>query len=122
MRMNSRRWEWRLAAFALLVWLVFVSNPELRVLLILVDSLGLELVLLLLAIQLRVLLPMVRAVAVAVCARSCLIAFLILRIVLRAFAVLMPRRAAPGTSMLLYVLSKNLWCPISKGRYGYPTT
>jgi hypothetical protein len=113
--MNARRWEWRLAAFALLVWLAFVSNPELRILLVLVDSLGLELVFFLLLIQLRGLIPTIRAAAEPIWVRSCAISFLILRVVLRVFAALMPRRALCGMSMLIYVLSKNLWCPISQG-------
>ena len=116
MRTNTRRWEWRLAAFALLVWLVFVSNPELRVLLILVDSLGLELVFILLAIQLRGLMPVVRAAVTAVCSWSCSISFLIVRVLLRTFAALMPRGGLTGTSLLLYVLSRNLWCPFSRGQ------
>jgi hypothetical protein len=42
---TAPRWEFRVAAFAILVGILIVANPELRVLLILVDALGLELVL-----------------------------------------------------------------------------
>jgi hypothetical protein len=112
--MNTRRWEWRLAAFAIIVWLIFVTNPELRLLLILVDSMGLELIFILLAIQLRGLLPMIRVTLMPAGLWCCSIAFCILRGTLRALGALLPGRAWSETSALLYVLSKNLWCPISR--------
>jgi ABC-type dipeptide/oligopeptide/nickel transport system permease subunit len=55
---------------AILVGILIVANPELRVLLILVDALGLELVILILAIQLRGWLPAIRVVLKSACSRK----------------------------------------------------
>lgn len=112
--MITRRSGWRLAAFVIIVWAAFASTPELRVLLVLVDSLGLELVFILLAIQLRSVLLMIRAALAPASFSSCPILFFLLRAALRSFGALMPRRILPGTSMLLYVLSHNLWCPLAR--------
>jgi hypothetical protein len=112
--MNTRRLEWRLAAFAILIWLAFVSNPELRVLLILVNSLGLELVFILIAIQLRTFIPVFAAALVSARLWCCVTLFFVLRAILRTFGVLMPGRALSATSALLYVLSRNLWCPLAQ--------
>jgi hypothetical protein len=111
--MNARHWERRLAAFAILVYLAFVVNPELRVLLMLVNSLGLELVILVLATQLRSLLPAIHGAFASASLWTCAISFFILRSILRFLGALMPGRAL-SVSTLLYVLSKNLWCPISE--------
>ena len=118
--MNTRSWSWRLAGFAILVWLVFVTTPELRALLILVDSLGLEIVFLLLAIQLRTLLPFLVQAFVSFRLWSCITSFFILRSLIRLFGLLLPARAFAAVSTLLYILSKSLWCPISQQSFRRP--
>jgi hypothetical protein len=65
--MDIRRREWKIAAFGILVGLAFVTNPELRALLFVVDALGLELIFFLLAIQLRGFLPFIRSALASVC-------------------------------------------------------
>jgi hypothetical protein len=72
---TAPRWEFRVAAFAILVGILIVANPELRVLLILADALGLELVILILAIQLRGWLPAI-CVVLSACSRYCEVPFL----------------------------------------------
>src|SRR4029077_19486310 len=68
---NRKRWGAILIGVALLVALVFIVNPELRVLLLFVDGLGLDLVALLLVTQFRyifhALLPATTATVGALC-------------------------------------------------------
>jgi hypothetical protein len=75
---------------AILVGILIVANPELRVLLILVDALGLELVILILAIQLRGWLPAIRVVLKSACSRCCEGSFFIVRGVLPLFGAVLP--------------------------------
>lgn len=78
------------------------------------DSLGLELVVMLLAIQLRTFLPVTAIALVSASAWSCAVAFSILRGCIRLVGALLPARASTGVSILLYVISRNLWCPVSR--------
>jgi hypothetical protein len=118
--MKTRSWIWKLAGFAILVWLVFVTTPELRALLIIVDSLGLEIVFLLLAIQLRTSLPFLKQAFLSIRLWSCVTSFFALRSFMRLFGLLLPARAFAAVSALLYILSKSLWCPISQQPFNRP--
>jgi hypothetical protein len=109
----------RLAAVALLIGVVVVSNPELRALIIVVDALGLDLVCLLLAIQLRALLPIIRVAFMSACIWCCTTSFSALRGILCAVGASLPGRAAYGFSTLLLVLSTRLHCPLSAPRAAY---
>lgn len=112
--MNKRRWEWTIADLVILSCLIFVLNPELRALLILVDALSLELVLFLLLIQLRTLLPIVAMGLTSVSRWCCASWFFTLRSVLRVFGAILPGCALSALSTFLFVLSQNLWCPLSR--------
>jgi hypothetical protein len=106
------RLKWKIAAIAILAALILVMNPELRALLLAVDALGLELVFILFAVQLRGLLPILRSVLVWVGLRCCAASFAMLRISLQVFGAVLPGRAMPGLSTLLYVWSRHLRCPL----------
>jgi hypothetical protein len=112
--MNTRSRKWTLADFAIVGALFLVLNPELRALLFLVDFLSLELILFLLLIQWRSVAPTV-AVALASAGKwSCVISFAAFRGILRLFGAVLPCRALCALSTLLFVLSQNLWCPLSR--------
>jgi hypothetical protein len=96
---------------AILGALFLVITPELRALLIVVDALSLELILLLLLIQLRGFLPIME-IALMVAGRwCCMTSFSAVRGILRVFGAFLPGRSTYGVSLLLFVLSKSLWCP-----------
>jgi hypothetical protein len=111
--MNTPRKDLKLAAFALLVSLAIVANPELRILIMVVNALGLELMFFLLAIQLRSFSPTIRLALASARMWSCGAAFFSLRVILRVCGALSPGRALFGASVWL-VQSKNLWCPLSR--------
>ena len=111
--MNTRRWEWRLADLAILCALLLVINPELRALLLLVDFLSLELTLFLLLIQLRSFLPIVAVALVSISKWSCVTAFAAFRGILRVFGAILHSRTLNALSTFLFVVSQNLWCPLS---------
>lgn len=79
-----------------------------------VDALGLELVFFLLAIQLREFLPAIRVSLLSICLWCCATSFFMLRGLLRASGAVLAGRATFGISLLLFVLSKNVWCPLSR--------
>jgi hypothetical protein len=112
--MNMRRWEWRLVDLAILSALFLVINPELRALLIVVDALSLELILFLLLIQLRGVLPIIAVALLSASRWCCVSSFCTLRGILRVFGAILPGRALCALSTLLFVLSQNLWCPLSR--------
>ena len=82
-----------IAAFALLLTLAFVTNPELRILLMVVNALGLELVFFLIAVQLRSFSPTIRLALASARMWSCVAAFFSLRVILRACGALSPSLA-----------------------------
>jgi hypothetical protein len=100
-----------LLVLALLTMLV---NPELRVLVLLVDSLGLELILLLLALQLRstssLLVPLTRTLG----AHSCTAVFQVGSLALRVYQqALVLRRLDRLICPFLIVLSYGLRCRVA---------
>jgi len=115
-----RSCTWKTAAIVVLLALFFIMNPELRAVLLFVDEFGLELMILLLAVQLRVVLPVAAAIKTHVARALCAPAFAVLRGLTRALALLLPpgRAVTFGLSTYLYVLSHNLWCPLGKSAEG----
>jgi hypothetical protein len=112
--MDKRSWERKIGPLIILATLFLVMSPELGALLIVVNSLGLDLIVLLCAIQLRVTsLSLLQSLAVDR-ARVCVTSFAIFRCVLRTTGVLLaPGRATFGVCAYLFVLSQTLWCPLS---------
>ena len=97
-----------------LALLVMIVNPELRVLVLLVDSLGLELILLLLALQLRstssLLVPLMRVLGVIACSA----AYRVGSIALRAYQkALVFHRFDRLICPLLIVVSYGLRCRVA---------
>lgn len=97
-----------------LALLVVIVNPELRVLVLLVDSLGLELILLLLALQLRstssLLVPLMQTLGVHSCSAAFQGGSLALRVYQRALVL---RRFDRLICPLLIVLSYGLCCRVA---------
>jgi hypothetical protein len=97
-----------------LALLTILVNPELRVLVLLVDSLGFELILLLLALQLRstssLLVPLTQTLG----AHSCSAAFQVGSLALRVYQkALVLRRLDRLICPLLIVLSYGLRCRVA---------
>jgi hypothetical protein len=89
---QSSRLRAALVAVAIIVVLALLANPELRALLLLVDSLGLELVALLLATQLKDLAYASLPAANAIMGRLCTLAFNIGNGAMRAYPKTLPWR------------------------------
>jgi len=112
--MDKRGWERTIGPLIILAALFLVMSPELGALLLVMNSLGLDLIVLLCAIQLRVSsLSLWQSLAVDR-SRVCVTSFAIFRFVLRTTGVLLaPGRATVGLCAYLFVLSQTLWCPLS---------
>jgi hypothetical protein len=99
----------------ILLALVLVMNPGLRAFLLIVNGLGLELTVLLFALQLRSLMPAVGIMTMQIARSLCGAAYTALRGAIRAVVlVALPGRATLGLSTFLVVLSHNLRCPLAK--------
>ena len=97
-----------------LALLVVIVNPELRVLVLLVDSLGLELILLLLALQLRSISSLFVPLTQILGARSCSAAFQVGSLALRVYQkALVLRRLDRLICPLLIILSYGLRCHVA---------
>jgi hypothetical protein len=97
-----------------LALLVMIVNPELRVLVLLVDSLGLELVLLLLALQLRSTSSLLVPFTQPLRARSCDVASRVGSLALRAYQkALVLRRFDRIVCPLLIIVSYGLHCRVA---------
>jgi hypothetical protein len=114
MNVKTRRWEWTLADLAILGLLLFVINPELQVFLLMVDFLSLELFLFLVLIQLRSFLPIASVAINSTGKWSCILSFAAFRGILRVFCALLTAPAMSALSVLTFVWSQNLWCPLSR--------
>jgi hypothetical protein len=97
-----------------LALLILLVNPELRVLVLLVDSLGLELILLLLSLQLRstasLLVPLTQTLGAHSCSAAFRLGSLALRIYQKALVL---RRLDRLICPLLIVLSYGLRCRVA---------
>ena len=109
-RMN--RWINRYGSAAVLVMLLLVMNPELQAFLILTNFIGLDLMIFVIVIQLRYLLPAMLSYRSQMDGFLCVAGYTALRVTTRTIGlVLVPVRVSGGLTTLLFVWSKNMWCP-----------
>jgi hypothetical protein len=113
---GKRPWIDKYGSVAILLMLILVMNPELRAFLLLTNFIGPDLMILLIAIQLRYLLPAVLSIRHPMRTFLCVAGYTTLRFATRMIALLLAPadRATAGLTTLLYVLSNNMWCPILK--------
>lgn len=116
--MNQRPWINRYGAVAVLLLLVVVMNPELRAFLLVANFIGLDLMIFFIAMQLRFLLSPVPPFPYPMRAFLCVAGYAALRVTTRMTVLLLAPayRATAGITALLFVLSKNMWCPEQKRR------
>jgi hypothetical protein len=114
--MNQRRWINRYGAAAILLMLVFVMNPELRAFLLIANFIGLDLMIFIVVLQLRYLLPAVPSFPHQMRTFMCVASYTTLRITTRTISLLLAPACheLAGLTTLVFVLSKNMWCPTLK--------
>jgi hypothetical protein len=102
----------RYGTVAVLLVLLLVMNPELRAFLLLANFIGLDLMIFFIVIQLRYLLPAISLHRSFLCVAG----YTALRVTTRTIGLLLAPadRATAGVTTLLFVLSKNMWCPKQK--------
>jgi hypothetical protein len=112
-RMNRRPWINKYGTVAVLLMLLLVMNPELRAFLLVANFIGLDLVIFFFAIQLRYLLPAAPSFPHQMRTFLCVASYTTLRVTTRMIALLLAPagRVTTGLTTLLFVLSKNMWCP-----------
>jgi hypothetical protein len=112
-RMSGRPWINRYGTVAVLLMLLLVMNPELRAFLWVANIIGLDLMIFFIAIQLRYLLPGVSSFPYQMRTFLCVASYTTLRVTTRMIALLLAPagRVTAGSTTLLFVLSKNMWCP-----------
>ena len=91
-------------------------NPELRAFLLLANFIGLDLMIFFIVIQLRFLLPAMPSNLNQMGGFVCVASYTALRVTTRTIGLLLAPadRATAGLTTLLFVLSKNMWCPTLK--------
>jgi hypothetical protein len=111
--MNRRPWINRYGSVAVLLMLLLVMNPELRAFLLVANFIGLDLMIFFIVIQLRHLLPAIRSYPYQMGTFLCVAGYTTLRVTTRTIALLLAPadNATAGLTTLLFVLSKNMWCP-----------
>lgn len=114
--MNPHPWMKKYGTVAVLLMLLFVMNPELRAFILLTHFIGLDLMIFFIAVQLRYLLPAVPSIQHPMRTFLCVASYSTLRFATRVIALLLAPgdRATAGLTTLLYVLSRNMWCPTLK--------
>jgi hypothetical protein len=114
--MLRRPWINRYGTVAVLLMLLLVINPELQAFLLVTNFLGLDLMIFFIAIQLRYLLPAVSSLPQQMPAFLCVASYTTLRVTTRMIGLLLAPacRVTAGLTTLLFVLSKNMWCPGQK--------
>jgi hypothetical protein len=114
-RMNRRPWINRYGTVAVLLMLLLVMNPELRAFLLLANFIGLDLMIFFIVIQLRYLLPAIPSYPYPIGTFVCVASYTALRVTTRTIGLLLaPARVSGSLTTLLFVLSKNMWCPKQK--------
>jgi hypothetical protein len=114
-RMNRRPWINRYGTVAVLLMLLLVMNPELRAFLLVANFIGLDLMIFLIVIQLRYLLPAIPSYTYPMGSFLCVAVYTALRVSTRTIGLLLaPARVSAALTTLLFVLSKNMWCPKQK--------
>ena len=102
----------RYGTVAVLVMLLLVLNPELQAFLLLVNFIGLDLMIFFILIQLRHLLPALPSYRLQLGRFLCVAGYSALRVATRGIGLLLaPVRVSGALTTLLFVLSKNMWCP-----------
>jgi hypothetical protein len=111
--MYPRPWINKYGTVAILLMLLLIINPELRAFLLLTNFIGLDLMIFFIAIQLRFLLLAVPSTQQTMRTFLCVASYTTLRFAARMIALLLAPadRATAGVTTLLFVLSKNMWCP-----------
>ena len=113
--MNRHPWINRHGTVAVLLMLLLVMNPELRAFLLLANFIGLDLMIFLIAIQLQNLLPAIPPYPYRMRTLLCVASYTALRVTTRTIGLLLaPARVSGALTTLLFVLSKNMWCPKQK--------
>jgi hypothetical protein len=114
-RMNRHPWINRYGTVAVLLMLLVVMNPELRAFLLLANFIGLDLMIFFIVIQLRYLLPAIPRYPRQMGRFLCVASYTALRVTTRTIGLLLaPARVSGALTTLLFVLSKNMWCPKQK--------
>jgi hypothetical protein len=109
------RWINKYGTGAVLLWLLFVMNPELRAFLLVVNFIGLDLMIFFVVIPLRILLPAIPSYSYPMGRFLCVAGYTALRVTTRTVGLLLaPVRVSGGLTTLLFVLSKNMWCARQK--------
>lgn len=103
--MSRRAWKLRLGVFAGVAVIALVANPELRLLLLFVDAIGLEVAVWLLATQCRALWPLFQAAAGPIVAALCRLASRVGRASLRA----LPRVLHGHGNVVAVLLGPIFW-------------
>jgi hypothetical protein len=106
----------RYGTVAVLLMLLLVMNPEVRAFLLLANFIGLDLLIFFFVIQLRILLPTIHSYRYPIGSFVCVAGYTTLRVTTRALGLLLTPadRATASLTTLLFVLSKNMWCPKQK--------
>jgi hypothetical protein len=114
--MNWRPWINKYGSVAVLLMILLVMNPELRAFLLLTNFIGPDLMIFFIAIQLRYLLSAVPSIQHPMRTFLCVASYTTLRFATRMIALLLAPadRATAGLTTLLFVLSRNMWCPTQK--------
>jgi hypothetical protein len=87
-------------------------NPELQAFLLLTNFIGLDLMIFFIVIQLRYLLPTIPRHPSQMSTFLCFAGYTALRVTTRTIGLLWaPARVSGALTTLLFVLSKNMWCP-----------
>jgi hypothetical protein len=108
-------WINRYGTVAVLVMLLLVMNPELRAFLLLANFIGLDLMIFFIVIQLQNLLPAIPSNLNQTGGFLCVASYTALRVTTRTIGLLLaPARVSGALTTLLFVLSKNMWCPKQK--------
>jgi len=110
-----RPWINRYGSVAILLLLLLVLNPELQAFLLVTNFIGLDLMIFFIVIQLRHLLPAIRSFPYPMRTFVCVAGYTALRVTTRTIGLLLaPARVSGALTTLLFVLSKNMWCPNQK--------
>jgi hypothetical protein len=111
-RMSRRPWINKYGTVAVLLMLLLVMNPELRAFLLLANFIGVDLVMFFIVIQLQNLLLAMPSTLNPMRTFLCVAGYGALRVTTRIVALLLaPARVSGDLATLLFVLSKNMWCP-----------
>jgi hypothetical protein len=111
--MNWRPWLNRYGSLAVLLALLFVLNPELRAFLFVTNFIGVDLMIFLIAIQLRVELLAIRTFPYPLRTTLCVAGYASLSLVTRLVGVLLAAaRVTTALTGWLFVVSTDLHCPL----------